>query len=73
MTDTDPLRDIADVWNLGAALGLTSPTAAHLTDGAGAALAAAAPLAGHRRPAVTLAATSCGTWLASALIHGGLS
>lgn len=69
--ETDVLRDIADGWHLCAALGLTSPTAAHITDGSGALLAALTLLAGHRRPAATLSATSCAAWLASALIHHG--
>lgn len=69
MTDTDVLRDVADGWHLCAALGLTGPTAAHITDGSGALLATVALLAGHRRPALTLSATSCATWLASTLIH----
>lgn len=68
-TGTDLLRDVADAWHLCAALGLTSPAAAHVTDGTGALLATAALLAGHRRPAATLSATSCLTWLASTLIH----
>lgn len=69
LQDTDVLRDITDGWHLCAALGLTSPTAAHITDGTGALIATAALLAGHRRPAATLSATSCATWIASTLIH----
>lgn len=69
--DNDVLRDIADGWHLCAALGLANPTAAHITDGSGALIAAVALLAGHRRPAITLSATSCATWLASTLIHHG--
>lgn len=53
--DTDLLRDVVDDHHLCAALGLTSP--------------AAALLAGHRRPAATLSATSCLTWLARPLTH----
>lgn len=68
-SDSDVLRDVADAWHLCAALGLTNPAAAHVADGSGALVAAVALLAGHRRPAVTLSATSCATWLASTLIH----
>ncbi|MEU6376788.1 hypothetical protein [Streptomyces sp. NPDC046909] len=68
---TITLRDLAEAWHLCAAFGLTSPAAAHLADGSGALLATLALLAGHRRPAATLSATSCAAWLASALIHHG--
>lgn len=70
-SDTDVLRDVADAWHLCAALGLTSPGAAHLTDGSGALVAAIALLAGHRRPAATLTASSALSWAASLLIHHG--
>lgn len=69
--EPDVLRDIADGYHLATTLGLVSPAAAHITDSAGAALAAVALLAGHRRPAVTLTASSCLSWLASSLIHHG--
>ncbi|MGW0837520.1 hypothetical protein [Streptomyces prunicolor] len=71
MSDTDVLRDLADGWHLCAALGLTSPTAAYLADGSSIALAALALTAGHRRPALTLTASSCMSWLAGTLIHHG--
>jgi hypothetical protein len=68
-TGTDVLRDITDAYHLCAALGLTGPTAAHVADGSGVLLAAVALTVGHHRPALTLSATSCAAWLASALIH----
>jgi hypothetical protein len=71
VTDTDLLRDVVDGYHLCAALGLTSPTAAHIADGSGALLAVLALAAGHRRPAATLNATSCAAWVASAFIHSG--
>lgn len=71
MTDTDVLRDLADGWHLCAALGLTSPTAAHITDGSSLLVAAVAMAAGRHRPAATLTATSCATWIAGLLIHHG--
>ena len=63
------LRDVTDGWHLCAVLGLTNPAAAIATDTIAGLLATAALLAGHRRPAATLTATSCATWLASTLIH----
>ena len=69
--DTDVLRDIADAWHLCTALGLTSHHAALAAAGSGALVAAVALLGGHRRPALTLTASSCLSWLASALIHHG--
>lgn len=67
--DTDLLRDIADGWHLCSVLGLTGHHAALVADSTGALVAAIALLAGHRRPAATLAATSCATWIASTLLH----
>jgi hypothetical protein len=69
--DADVLRDIADAWHLCTALGLTSDHAAMAADGSGALVAAIALLGGHRRPALTLTASSCLSWLASTLIHHG--
>lgn len=65
------LRDLVDGWNFCAAVGLTNPDAAAVTDSVGVLIAAVALLAGHRRPAATLSATSCAAWLASTLIHRG--
>lgn len=67
--DTDVLRDITDGWHLCAALGLTHPTAAAVTDTAGALLAVAALTLGHHRPAATLTLASAASALATALIH----
>jgi hypothetical protein len=67
--DTDVLRDITDGWHLRAALGLTSPTAAGITDSLGALLALTALTFGHRRPATTLTATSAASAIAAVLIH----
>lgn len=69
--DSDVLRDIADAWHLCTALGLTGHHAALAADGSGALVAAIALLGGHRRPALTLTASSCVSWLASTLIHHG--
>lgn len=69
--DTDVLRDIADGYHLCTVLGLTGHHAAVLADGSGALVAALTLLAGHRRPAITLSASSCVSWLASTLIHHG--
>ena len=69
--DSDILQDITDGWHLCAALGLTGHHAAIAADGSGALVAAIALLGGHRWPALTLTASSCVSWLASALIHHG--
>lgn len=69
--DTDVLHDIADGWHLCTVLGLTGHHAAMAADGSGALMAAVALLAGHRRPALTLTATSALSWTASVLIHHG--
>lgn len=69
--DTDVLRDITDAWHLCTALGLTGHHAAAMADGSGALVAAVAFLAGHRRPAATLTASSALSWAASLLIHHG--
>lgn len=69
--EPDLLRDIADGWHLCTALGLTNHHAAMAADGSGALVAAVALLGGHRRPALTLTASSCVSWLASTLIHHG--
>ncbi|MGW2813315.1 hypothetical protein [Streptomyces sp. NPDC001415] len=50
------------------ALGLTTPTAAHLTDAAAALLVVAAWHAGHYRSAATLAATTVRTAAVSAYL-----
>ena len=55
------LRDLADAWHLVTLLGLTSPTAAHLTDAVAAVLVAAAWRQRHLRPAATLSVTTVGT------------
>lgn len=70
-TETDILRDITDGWHLCTVLGLTGHHAAMAADGSGALVAALALLAGHKRPALTLTASSCVSWLASTLIHHG--
>jgi hypothetical protein len=62
------LRDLADGWHLCVALGLTTPTAARLTDAVAALLVVAAWHAGHHRPAVTLAATTLSTAAVSAYL-----
>lgn len=71
MSDTDILRDLADGWHLCAAVGLAGHTAAVLADGSSIAMAVLALSAGRRRPALTLTASSCASWLAGALIHHG--
>lgn len=71
MCETDVLRDISDAWHLCTVFGLTGHTAAVMADGSGALVAAVALLGGHRRPALTLTASSCVSWLASTLIHHG--
>ncbi|MFI1889839.1 hypothetical protein [Streptomyces jumonjinensis] len=63
------LRDLADAWHACAALGLTSPTAAVLTEGYGLLFAAIALAAGRTRPALTVTATTTITLAASHLIH----
>lgn len=68
MTASLQLRDLADGWHLCVALGLTTPTAAHLTDAVAALLVVAAWHAGHHRPAATLAATTLSTAAASAYL-----
>jgi hypothetical protein len=67
--DTDVLHDIADAYHWCTALGLVGHHTAIAADGGGALVAAVALLAGHRRPALTLTASSCVSWLASTLIH----
>lgn len=62
------LRDLADGWHLCVALGLTTPTATHLTDGLALLLVVAAWHAGHYRSAVTLAATTVSTAAVSAYL-----
>ena len=69
--DTDVLRDIRTAYHaLAAASALLGPHAATVGDGLGAVLALAGAVQGHRRPALTLTASSCVSWLASNLIHG---
>ncbi|MFE4874776.1 hypothetical protein [Streptomyces sp. NPDC056682] len=62
------LRDLADGWHLCVALGLTTSTAAHLTDALAALLVVAAWHAGHHRSAVTLAATTVSSAAVSAYL-----
>lgn len=63
------LRDIADGWHLCVVAGLASPAAATISDSLAGLLALLAVFHGHRRPAVTLTATTCASLLASTLIH----
>lgn len=69
MPEQITLRDLADAWHCCAALGITSPTAAVVTDGFAGLLAAVSLLQGHRRPAVTLAATAAASASVAALFH----
>ena len=69
--DSDILRDIADGYHLCTFFGLAGHHAALAADGSSALVAAIALLGGHRRPALTLTASSCVSWLASTLIHHG--
>ncbi|MEV0090434.1 hypothetical protein [Streptomyces sp. NPDC050738] len=68
MAEPITLRDLADAWHVVTLLGLTSPTAATVTDATAVLLIALALQRHQIRPALTLAATTTVSLAAATLL-----